>query len=145
MNTGVIDTSALVKFVLPEEHSDEVRRLIVLHQSSAVKLLAPDYILVESANVLWKHVRRNNLRIEDAESGLTLLQQAEIELIPQAQLLDDALRFAVDVNVAVYDALFAVLAMREMAPLITADVPLIQRLASANVQTIGLDAIPWQE
>ena len=63
MNTGVIDTSALVKFVLPEEHSDKVRRLIVLHQSSAVKLLASDYILVESANVLWKHARRNNLRI----------------------------------------------------------------------------------
>lgn len=141
MKTGVMDTSALVKFVLPEDHSDAVRHLINRHQTSDLTLLAPDYILVESANVLWKYAQRNNLTSEEAAEALDLVQQTDIVLVPQTHLLADALRFAVAVNITVYDALFSVLAQREKAPLITADYPLAARLAGTEVQTVTLDQI----
>ena len=143
MNAGVIDTSALVKYVLPEEHSEYVRNLIILLQSSRLKLMAPDYALVESANVLWKHVQRNNLLYQDAASGLKLIQQAGIELVPQIDLLDDALFLAAQTNITVYDALFAVLAQRERIPLITADRQLVNRLADTVIQAIMPNETPW--
>lgn len=144
MNAGVIDTSALVKFVIPEEHSGEASRLIELHQASRIRLIAPDYIMVESANVLWKHVRRNGLTVEDATAGINLLRRAGIRLVQYGELLDDAIRLAVGSNITIYDALFAALAQRESIPLITADRPLITRLTNTGVQSITLDAIPLQ-
>ena len=143
MNAGVIDTSVLVQFVLPEEHSDTVHRLIVLHQSSALRLIAPNYVLVESANVLWKHVSRNDLSIQDATSRLQLLRQTGVALVSNSELLHDALRFAISTGITVYDALFAVLAQREEIPLITSDRPLAGRLADAGIIATNPEEVPW--
>ena len=63
-------------------------------------------------------------------------------LVPHTQLLEDAMRFAMAVSITVYDALFAVLALRENDPLITADYPLVARLSDTGVQTITLDQLP---
>ena len=142
MKTGVIDTSALVKFVLPEDHSDVVRSLVARHRTSGLTLLAPDYILVESANVLWKYVQRDTLLADQARLALKVLEQTGVILVPHTQLLEDAMRFAMAVSITVYDALFAVLALRENAPLITADYPLVTRLSDTGVQTITLDQLP---
>ena len=38
---AVIDTSALVKLALPEEHSDVVRRIISEHDGARLRLIAP--------------------------------------------------------------------------------------------------------
>ena len=70
MTTGVIDTSALIKFVLPEDHSDTARNLIEQHISSVLELSAPEYIFVEAANVLWKRVSRNDLLPGQAAQAL---------------------------------------------------------------------------
>lgn len=143
MTTGVIDTSALIKFVLPEDHSDTARNLIEQHISSVLELSAPEYILVEAANVLWKRVSRNDLLIGEAAQALHELRRVDLVLIPESQLLDDALLLAAEINIAVYDALFCVLAQRQQAPLITADLPLVRRLGSSSIQALTLDQIPW--
>ena len=47
------------------------------------KLIAPELLArPESANVLWKKVRRNELLKEEALLAARLLQAAEIELLP---------------------------------------------------------------
>lgn len=143
MTTGVIDTSALIKFVLPEDHSDTARNLIEQHISSVLELSAPEYILVEAANVLWKRVSRNDLLIGEAAQAMHELRRVDLVLIPESQLLDDALLLAAEINIAVYDALFCVLAQRQQAPLITADLPLVRRLGSSPIQALTLDQIPW--
>lgn len=143
MKAAVIDTSALVKYILPEDYSDIVRRIIGQHRSSLLELTAPEYILTESANVLWKSVVRDNLQPDEAVRALRLLRQTGIVLVPESQLLDDALRFASHVGIAVYDALFCVLAQRQWVPLITADLPLVSRLQSSPIQVLTLDQIPW--
>ena len=54
MNTLVIDASIAVKWVVEEDGTAEA---LVLRQKA--KLTAPDLIIPECANILWKKVRRN--------------------------------------------------------------------------------------
>ena len=143
MTKGVLDTSVLIKFVLPEDHSDAARNIIEQHLSSVLEFSAPEYILVEAANVLWKRVTRNHLLPGEAVQALNSLRQIGLMLVPESQLLDDALMFAANTNIAVYDALFCVLAHQQQVPLITADLPLVARLRNSPIQVFTLDQIPW--
>ena len=133
-----IDTNALLKQVLDEDYSDVVREIVSLHRASAIQLIAPDYILVECANVLWQKVRRGGLHIDELMPSFAALQAVGVNLVPQGELLEEALLFAANTGVAVYDALFCVLARRENAPLITADRPLVDRLAGSEVRALAL-------
>ena len=74
MTAQVIDTSALVKYVLPEPDSSIVEKLVAFHHAGMVNLMAPEYVLVESANVLWKHLQRRNIQPEDAAGSLPTLR-----------------------------------------------------------------------
>ena len=137
MTSYIIDTSVFIKYVLPEEDSTTVEILITLHRASDIRLSAPDFILTECANVLWKHVRREGMAVEDAVFALNRLINCAVHLTPQSGLLDDALQSAANLNIAVYDALFCVLAERENAPLITADAALLRRLSGSAIQAIA--------
>ena len=138
MTSQVIDTSGLVKYVLPEQDSSVVENLIALHHAGTVNLIAPEYVLVESANVLWKHLQRGNILPEDVAASLQMLRGLGIRLIPNAELLDDALALAAQHGITVYDSLFCALAARENVQLITADNPLVRRLAGTGIQATML-------
>ena len=62
MNIYVFDTSALVKFVLPDEYNEAIEEIVSLHGRSEIQLVAPDFLLVECANVLWKSLGESGLR-----------------------------------------------------------------------------------
>lgn len=141
--TAVIDASALVKLVLPEEHSDVLRRIIMEHDDARLRLIAPDFIFTECANVLWKHMRRGNFAISEAVSAMRALRGRDIALVPQGELVEAALIFAADYGSSVYDALYCALAQREGADLITADARLVNRVAGSGVGAFTLPA--WAE
>ena len=44
MTSQVIDTSALVKYVLPEEDSSVAEKLVASHHAGMVNLTTPEYI-----------------------------------------------------------------------------------------------------
>ena len=134
MTTPVIDTSALVKYVLPEEDSSVAEKLVASHHAGMVNLIAPEYILVESANVLWKHLQRHNVRPEEAVTSFRALRDLGMRLVPNGDLLEDALILAADNGITVYDARFCALAVRENVPLITSDNALVRRLTGTGVQ-----------
>ncbi len=136
----VIDTSALVKLVVPEEHSSTVRGVAALHTASRIQLIAPDFLMVECANVLWKNIRRGRLSTEEAMAGMNTLRNLDVRLEGQGTLIDDALRFGVNTGITVYDALFCVVAERNRASLITDDRVMVNRIAGTEVRTITLDA-----
>ncbi len=121
MTSYVIDTSALVRFVIPEEYDDYIERIVLLHRESEIQLIAPDFLLVECANVLWKYARRMNVSVEDIITAHDDLRRINVRLVRQDDLLDDALRLAVDIGVTVYDALYCALARREDVEIITED------------------------
>ena len=138
MTTYVIDTSALVKLVIPEDYSETVSDIAELHHTSQIQLIAPDIVLLECANVLWKHARRDNAPIPTIMAGIETLRRLDIQLVPQDELIEDALRFALDVGVAVYDAMFCVTARRNHSELITADLRLVNSLAGSDIRSITL-------
>ncbi len=43
----VIDASALVKLVVPEDDSDKMQTLAALHRTGTIQLLTPDFALIE--------------------------------------------------------------------------------------------------
>ena len=128
----------MVKFVLPEQDSSVSEKLIALHRVGTINLIAPEYILVESANVLWKHLERQDIRPDEALESFSTLRDVGIRLVPDAELLEDALTLAAEIGITVYDALFCALAVRENVQLITADNPLVSRTTGTRVRATRL-------
>ena len=59
-------------------------------------------------------------------------------MIPDADLLEDTLILASYTGIAVYDALFCALAIRENVQIITADRALLRRRTGTDVQAVML-------
>jgi predicted nucleic acid-binding protein len=85
------------------------------------KLIAPELLVPECANVLWKKVRRQELSKEQALLAAGLLERAEIELLPMRPLLEPATRIAIDLDHPAYDCLYLALAAANKCRFITAD------------------------
>ncbi len=122
MKTYVIDTSVAVKWYIPEPLSDAAVYYLELYRQEQARLLAPDLIIAEMGNVLWKKVRQKELIIEDARQvGGILANYCPLRLIASSELMPAALEIAIAIGLTVYDSLYLALAVSTEAPLITAD------------------------
>jgi predicted nucleic acid-binding protein len=117
----VVDASVAVKWFSPEIHSDAAERL-----RRGYKLLAPDFILLELANVLVTKSRSVGADVESAQTMLDSVSEA-VELTPLPPLLPKALLGAMQFGRSAYDSLYVALALRERCQFVTAD----RRLYSA--------------
>ena len=123
MNTLVIDASIAIKWVVTEQDTEEALALRHL-----AKLIAPDLLVPECANILWKKVQRKELRKEEALLAARLLQGADIELLPSRSLLEAATRMAVDLDHPAYDCLYLVLAVERDCRFVTADAHFVRKV-----------------
>jgi predicted nucleic acid-binding protein len=123
VNTVVIDASIAVKWVVEEEGTPAA---LTLRQKA--KLIAPDLLVPECANILWKKVQRNELSRETALLAARLLQGAEIELLPTRSLLESATRIAIDLDHPAYDCLYLALAIENDYRFVTADERFLRKL-----------------
>ena len=136
MNTFVIDASIAVKWVVEEDGTPEA---LALRQRA--KLIAPDLLVAECANILWKKVQRNELSKEEALLAARLLQGAEIELLPTRSLLEAAMRIAIDLDHPAYDCLYLALAIENDCPFATADERLLRKLGQGRRRALRGKAI----
>ncbi len=74
---------------------------------------------------------------------LDRLRRINIRLVSQTDLLDDALRIALNIEITVYDALYCALARRENAEIITEDRRLRNALDQTNIRYLTLRT--WAE
>jgi len=100
--TAIVDASVAVKWLVQEIDSQAAQRLL----DSDEKLVAPDFVLVETANVLWKKTQRRELKAEQAVAGIRALPTYFEQLMPSAPLLPRALAIAIEVGHPVYDCLY---------------------------------------
>lgn len=114
--TLVIDASVAVKWVLPEPDSQIAREVV-----GAEPLLAPDFLMLECANVLAQNVRRRRLTDTQAQGGLRRIAAAGVRLIPSGPLVTQAQQLASALSASAYDALYLALALAEDISLLTAD------------------------
>ena len=113
MNTLVIDASIAVKWVVEEDGTTDA---LALRQKA--KLIAPELLVAECANILWKKVQRNELMHDEALLAARLLQGAEIELLPMRSLLESATQISIEIDHPAYDCLYLALAVEKNASLL---------------------------
>ena len=129
----VVDTSVAVKWYIPEpggEHALALRR-------AGNDLIAPQLLVAEFGNVLWKKVQRGELDgAEAVDIADAFVRACPIRLRPSlpysALALDLALRF----GRSVYDALFLAVAVADGGSYVTADERLVNALAQSDVARV---------
>jgi predicted nucleic acid-binding protein len=124
VNTLVVDASIAIKWVVEEEGTAQA---LALRKSA--KLVAPDLLAAECANILWKKVRRGELTSEEADLAARLLERADIELLPMRGLLHAATRIAIALVHPAYDCVYLALARATQTRYVTADESLIRKLS----------------
>jgi predicted nucleic acid-binding protein len=140
VKTFVIDASVAVKWVVNEDGTPEA---LALRKKG--KLIAPDLLVAECANVLWKKVQRRELLKEEALLTARLLQHAEIELLPMRSLLETATRISIEVDHPAYDCVYLALAVANACEFVTADDHFVRKLHHRQHPAIGRRAILLRE
>ena len=104
-------------------------------------LIAPTFLLVETANVLCKRARGGELPPERCVECIEILQLSMTELVSDAELLPQALALALRLHLPVYDCLYLALAQERRETLITADRRLGALAGTLNIPTELIEPI----
>ena len=126
----VVDASVAVKWLITEEWTEESRRLL----AASIDRHAPDLILAETTNVLWKKARRGEIDPhahfrEAANLPDVLVLRRSQELFVRASTI------ALELDHPVYDCIYLACAEAEGVPLVTAD----RRLRAASQGRLAVD------
>jgi predicted nucleic acid-binding protein len=122
----VLDASVAVMLAVLEAGSPAARALV-----TGAAPTAPELILAEVANALWRKVRTKAIGREEALAALPLLRRLIDPLVPLRELEAQALDLALRRDHPAHDCFYVALAMREAVPLLTADRRLAERFADA--------------
>jgi predicted nucleic acid-binding protein len=117
----VLDGSVAAKWYFAEPGHHAADRILAEGIAGERELLAPDLIVPEFVNVLWKRVRWRECSREAAEEILALWAVDRPELVPSSVLSVRALELALALGHPVYDCLYLALAIEFEAALATAD------------------------
>lgn len=96
---------------------------------SRMKLIAPELLVAECANIFWKKVQRGELTQNEALFAARLLQASDIEILPTRALLEAATRIAIELDHPAYDCLYIALAIERDCRFVTADGRFLRKLA----------------
>lgn len=136
-----VDASVVVKWYVSETHSKEARLLL----GHRLERFAPDFVLVELANIFWKKARLGEIGDPQAYfRELSRVRQAVV-LSSTADLIERAAQVATQIDHPIYDCLYIACAEATGSTLITAD----RRLGSVaadgalnvDVQYLGADGV----
>lgn len=116
----IVDASVAVKWFAAEEGTEAAQ---VLLEDSGDALLAPDLLLIEVANALWKKWKRGVIvraQLRDAISELGYVFPPP-NLVPVADLADEAADLAGDLGHPIYDCLYIALTRRTRGGVLVTD------------------------
>lgn len=129
MTAIVVDSSVALKWFVPEEHSDRAARLL----DDRYELLAPDLIVPEFGNVLWKKARRGEVAGDEVKEILAAFRAVPIEIVASSDVIELAVDIAIAHGRTVYDASYVAVAAARNCILITADERLVRSLAKSRL------------
>jgi len=117
MTRYVVDASIAVKWFVPELYSIQAVRLL----QQEAELLAPELILAEVGNILWKKCRIGELDATTAGELLQDFKRSALKIRQHAGLLETAWHIASQYRQTFYDSLYLSLAISAEARMATAD------------------------
>ena len=136
-----VDASIVVKWFVEEPLRDEARRLL----SHRLGLHAPEILLAEFANTIWKKARTGE--IDDPQPYFDELARLRdnVTLHPYGQLVEHAAQIATAIDHPVYDCLYLACAEATASALVTADKRFARKIAEhmpgADVRYIGAPGV----
>ena len=125
MASIVLDASAVVRIIEGAEAASPFQEAVL----QADLVLAPELMLTEVANALWRLQRAGQLEVDGLQRRLSRAVELVDVIEPDRHLQAEALALACHLDHPVYDCLYLALARREAAVLVTADQRL-QQLAA---------------
>ncbi len=140
MSRLVIDASVAVKWVVEESGTAEA--LSLLERGA---LSAPDLLMAECANILWKKIKRGELAEQEARLAGELIQRADLDIQPTRPLMPRALDLAISLDHPAYDCIYLALAIENAWRFITADERLVRKLAKARDAELAGKVLPLGE
>lgn len=124
METLVVDASIAIKRVVEEEGTE-----IAVDLRSRSRFAAPELIIPECANILWKKAQRGELARDEAVLAARLLEGSGIDILPVAGLLERATSLAIELSHPAYDCAYLTAARRSGLGFVTADARLLRTIA----------------
>lgn len=121
----VVDASVVAKWLIEEAGSDQARALV----DGPEALCAPELLLAEIGNLLWRKIRLGETTTEQAIQGFEALRYGDIDLASLTDLHDAAFGLSRALDHPIYDCYYLSLAERQDAPLVTADRRFLQAVA----------------
>lgn len=122
--TVVVDTSLALKWIVYEEDSLIAQALLTEWATQNILLLAPNLLMCEITNSLYKKVRRDEITLKTARYAIETLMTINLnfQMMVDKELSLKTLNFAHTYNLpASYDAHYLALAEREGCEFWTAD------------------------
>ena len=129
--TYVVDANIAVKWFVEEELSAAAAALL---DDGAHELHAPDFVLVEVANVAWKKLRTKQITYPQAQYMTGLLPNCFQRLHASAELCATAFEISFDLDHPVYDCFYIACAQQANARLITVDHRLVELVGASAYQ-----------
>lgn len=134
MSAIALDASAAIRVVLAPQENQALLDLL----DDAPPVYAPQLLIAETANALWKYVRAGRLDASIASEAHADALSLVDELIDDAALFPEALQMASQCGQPVYDCMYLVVARRHAASLLSAD----ERLRGLG-KKIGVSALTF--
>jgi len=120
----IVDASVVIKWVVQEAGTPNALAL------TTHKLLAPDLLVVECADIIRKKVRRGEMTGYEASLATRLLARVDIELTPMRALLEPATRLAIELDHPAQGCTYLALSEARHCEFVTADLSLCRKLAA---------------
>jgi predicted nucleic acid-binding protein len=108
---------------------------LVAKLEAATVVMTPDLFCSETANSLWKYVRAGELTLDLALTRFEQCMGLADSLVPERALAPEALVAAARYQHSVYDMMYAVLARRSGATVITMDRGFALKLRDMEIDT----------
>ena len=115
--TLVVDPSVCIKWFVAEELRAEARAL----EAYGEQLVAPDLLLPETANIVWKKQRRGEITYPHAQSIIDRFADFFTQILPSRPFLNLAFEISFDLDHPLYDCLYLACAQAMDGLLVTAD------------------------
>ncbi len=126
----VIDASVAIKWFVPEPDSDKANQILQAFRADHVSLLAPDVVLPEVGNTLWKRcLLTREIPVASAAQSYEDFMGLALELHAAQSIAAAAFGIAIAARHPLYDSFYLALAQKEHCEFLTADQALIRKLS----------------
>ncbi|WP_417476182.1 type II toxin-antitoxin system VapC family toxin [Maricaulis sp.] len=136
MSVFILDASVATKlFILVPGHERAAAA------AEAHEFIAPRLILTETANALWKYVRRGDTTLAQAQDAIRELDR-RLSIVDDFRLIILAQRLASELDHSIYDCVYLATAQSYQYPLLTADKRLAALACELSLDVVDLASIP---